>query len=113
MREPKTAPAVQELEREELYKILGAALPRELATSLGDDRSLLARLEGGVLHMEAAPGFLYGRLKRPELLNKLAEAAAAQVGHEVRVEAAELSETPSAPKRSLDELKAFKEVHFI
>ena len=110
---PEPAPAVQELSREELYAALRTALPRELATSLGDDRSLLARLEGGVLHMEAAPGFLYGRLKRPELLNKLAEAAAAQVGHEVRVETAELSETPSAPKRSLDELKAFKEVHFI
>ncbi len=113
VREPNTAPAVQELEREELYKILGAALPRELATSLGDDRSLLARLEGGVLHMAAAPGFLYGRLKRPELLNKLVEAVGARVGHEIRVEAAELSETASAPKRSLDELKAFKEVHFI
>ena len=103
----------RELSREQLYGLLASALPREVATRLDDEKSIRARLEGGMLKLEVVPGFLYGRVNRPELLKKLGDAVSALAGREVRAAAAELTEASDAPRRSLDELKGFKEVHFI
>ena len=115
--EPVPAPPAREpereLSREQLYGLLASALPREVATRLDDEKSIRARLEGGVLKLEVVPGFLYGRVNRPELLKKLGDAVSALAGREIRASAAELTETSDTPRRSLDELKGFKEVHFI
>ena len=107
------APPAQELSREKLYELLAAMLPRELATRLDDDRSIRASLENNMLKLEVVPGFLFGRVNRPELLTRIGDAASKLAGREIRAAVSELTEASAAPRRSLDELKGFKEVHFI
>ena len=106
-------PPAQELSREKLYELLAAMLPRELATRLDDDRSIRASLENNMLKLEVVPGFLFGRVNRPELLTRIGDAASKLAGREIRAAVSELTEASAAPRRSLDELKGFKEVHFI
>ena len=111
--EPEPAPPAQELNWDRLRERLAAVLPRELATRLDDEKSIRARLEGGMLRLEVMPGFLFGRVNRPDMLDKISAEASALAGREIRAVATELSDTPAAPRRSLNELKGFKEVHFI
>ena len=106
-------PPAQELSREKLYELLAAMLPRELATRLDDDRSIRASLENNMLKLEVVPGFLFGRVNRPELLTRIGDAASKLAGREIRAAVSELTEASAAPRRSLDELRGFKEVHFI
>ena len=110
---PAAAPPAQELSREKLYELLAAMLPRELATRLDDDRSIRASLENNMLKLEVVPGFLFGRVNRPELLTRIGDAASKLAGREIRAAVSELTEASAAPRRSLDELRGFKEVHFI
>ena len=107
------APPAQELSREKLYELLAAMLPRELATRLDDDKSIRASLENNMLKLEVVPGFLFGRVNRPELLTRIGDAASKLAGREIRAAVSELTEASAAPRRSLDELRGFKEVHFI
>ena len=88
-------------------------LPRELATRLDDDKSIRASLENNMLKLEVVPGFLFGRVNRPELLTRIGDAASKLAGREIRAAVSELTEASAAPRRSLDELRGFKEVHFI
>ncbi|MCR5576053.1 MAG: DNA polymerase III subunit gamma/tau [Oscillospiraceae bacterium] len=111
--EPEPAPPAPELSWDRLRERLAAVLPRELATLLDDEKSIRARMEGSVLRLEVLPGFLFGRVNRPEVLDKISAEASALAGREIRAKAAELTDAPAAPRRSLDELKGFKEVHFI
>ena len=110
---PPAPPPAQELSREKLYELLAAMLPRELATRLDDDKSIRASLENNMLKLEVVPGFLFGRVNRPELLTRIGDAASKLAGREIRAAVSELTEASAAPRRSLDELKGFKEVHFI
>ena len=110
---PAAAPPAQELSREKLYELLAAMLPRELATRLDDDRSIRASLENNMLKLEVVPGFLFGRVNRPELLTRIGDAASKLTGREIRAAVSELTEASAASRRSLDELRGFKEVHFI
>ena len=88
-------------------------LPMDLRLRLNDPQSVRGRLEGPILRLEVVPGFLYGRFNRPDVLGKLSEAASELAGHEVRAALSELSDDAATSGRSLDELKAFKEVRFI
>ena len=63
-----------------------------------------------------APGFLYARFNRQDVLAKFSEAASRLAGREIRAKLTELTEqaaTQDNAKRSLEDLKAFKEVRFI
>jgi DNA polymerase-3 subunit gamma/tau len=111
--EPEPAPPAPELSWDRLRERLAAVLPRELATRLDDEKSIRAHMEGAMLRLEVMPGFLFGRVNRPEVLDKISAEASALAGREIRATATELADTPAAPRRSLDELKGFKEVHFI
>ena len=110
---PAAPPPAPELSREKLYELLAAMLPRELATRLDDDKSIRASLENNMLKLEVVPGFLFGRVNRPELLTRIGDAASKLAGREIRAAVSELTEASAAPRRSLDELRGFKEVHFI
>ena len=80
--------------------------------SLPDETKMTGRMDGDVLNIYAAPGFLYERLNRQDVLGKFAQAAASLCGREVRVILSEFKKTDGV-QRSLDELKSFKEVSFI
>ena len=88
-------------------------MPMDLRSRLNDAQSVRGRLDGAILKLEVVPGFLYGRFNRPDVLGKLSEAAGALTGHEVRTVLSELSDNASASGRSLEDLKAFKEVRFV
>ena len=88
-------------------------LPKDISTRLDDEKSVRGRLEGPVLRLEVIPGFLYGRFNRQEVLAKFSETASRLAGYEIRAHLSELSDDPGSSKRSLDDLKAFKEVRFV
>ena len=88
-------------------------LPKDISTRLDDEKSVRGTLEGPLLRLEVIPGFLYGRFNRQEVLAKFSETASRLAGHEVRAQLSELSDDPGSSKRSLEDLKAFKEVRFV
>lgn len=88
-------------------------LPKDISTRLDDEKSVRGRLEGPVLRLEVIPGFLYGRFNRQEVLAKFSETASRLAGYGVHAQLSELSDDPGSSKRSLDDLKAFKEVRFV
>ena len=86
-------------------------LPIDLRYMLEDESVVRAILNGNVLQVQVQPGFKFGRFNRPDVLERFAEEASGLLGREIHAKIEELRET-ERPKRSLDELKSFKEVHF-
>ena len=118
--EQAAAPAAAELPATESgvsWKEIAAAaapsLPRDIAMRLDDEKSVRASLEGPILRLSVLPGFLYSRFKRPDVLAKLSDAASRLTGQEIRTALSELTEEQEPVKRSLEDLKAFKEVRFV
>jgi len=97
---------------EDICRKAKAVLPRDIALLLDDTKNLRAEIKENILSIEITPGFIYGRFNKPDVLNKLAAVATELSGREIRAKLSELNEKPRE-KRSLDELKAFKEVKFI
>ena len=91
--------------------IAAPKLPMDIKLKLGDESAVRGHVENGLLKVEAAPGFVYGRFNRPDVIVKLSEAASEVCGREMHAVIAELKENPRI-KRSLEELKQFKEVRF-
>ena len=117
----REAPSAAESERteapvlgswKEICEAAKAVLPMDLRVSLNDEAKVRGALIDGVLVIEVLPGFLYDRFNRQEVLAKFADAARAVCGRELRVQLRELRERETS-KRSLDELKQFKEVQFL
>ena len=96
----------------EICEAAKALLPIDLRVTLGDETRVRGFVEGAVLAVEVVPGFLYERFNRQDIQAKFADAARTALGRELRVQVRELKEQ-AAPKRSLDELKQFKEVQFL
>ena len=88
-------------------------LPKDTGILLYDEKDVRGWLEGPVLHLEVLPGFKYGRFNRTEVLAKISEAASRLTGREMRAVLSELVNQPEQAKRSLEDLKAFKEVRFV
>ncbi len=116
---PVEAPAPMPEEAEEpaelwkaIQKRLAPRLTMELRTILNNPDLILGAMKGEVLQIEAAPGYAYGRFNKPELLQAIAETATALRGRETRVQLADQKPRQQAG-RSLDELRGFREVHFI
>ena len=116
---PEEAPAPREQGGEEpaelwksIQKRLAPRLTMELRTILQNPDLILGALKGDVLQIEAAPGYAYMRFNRPELLQLFTETADAIRGRETRVLLADRKPRQESG-RSLDELRAFEEVHFI
>jgi len=106
------AEAHTEITWEDICRKAKSVLPRDIALLLDDTKNLRAEIKENVLGIEITPGFVYGRFNKPDVLNKLASVASELSGREIRAKLSELNEKPRE-KRSLDELKAFKEVKFI
>ena len=91
-----------------------AGLPRDLHIYLGENSSVVPRVENGVLRLGIAAGFVFGRFNKPEVVAKLSAAASTVCGRETRVIVSELTEqAPKPAQHSLEDLKQFKEVRFI
>ena len=101
-----------QLSWEEICRRAKSVLPRDIALLLDDTKNLRAEIKENLLCIEITPGFIYGRFNKPDVLNKLAAVASELSGREIRAKLSELNEK-HREKRSLDELKAFKEVKFI
>ena len=97
----------------EIAAAAAPSLPRDIAMRLDDEKSVRASLEGPILRLRVLPGFLYSRFKRPDVLAKLSDAASRLTGQEIRTALSELAEEQGPVKRSLEDLKAFKEVRFV
>ncbi len=97
---------------EDICRKAKASLPRDVALLLDDNLNIKAQLEENVLSIRITPGFIYGRFNKTEVLNKFAAAASELSGREIRATLTELNEK-AREKRSLDDLKAFKEVRFL
>lgn len=87
-------------------------LAPDLRVTINSEDKVRGRLDGNILRLECIPGFLYGRLNKTEVLGTIGRAAGAVAGREVRVILSELKQD-EAKRRSVDELKQFKEVRFI
>ena len=109
------APPAQPANAEDLAaRILDAArgrLPRELRSFADDDARFRVRLEGQELILEAQPGFLLDRLKRPEVREIFSTAAREVLQVPVAVRLTERKQE-QREKRDLNELRQFKEVTF-
>lgn len=87
-------------------------LAMDLKMVLGDDSKISGSVRDGVLTICAANSFVYGRFNKSEVLNKFSKAASQLSGRDIRVVLTE-GKIEGPQQRSLDELKAFKEVKFI
>ena len=87
-------------------------LPMEIRFSVDDPSRFRVRLYPQELLIEAAPGFLFERLKKAEIRAVFSEAAAAVLKKAVPIRLAELR--PEARKeKDLNDLRQFPEVKFI
>ena len=87
-------------------------LTRDVALQLDDTKNIRAEINENILSIEITPGFIYGRFNKPEVLSKFAAVASELTGREMRATLSELNEK-AREKRSLEDLRAFKEVRFI
>jgi len=104
------APAATPFDWKALCERVAPRLPNDLRYSM-DDSVIRGKLTGNMLQLQVQSGFKYTRFNRQEILESFAQEASALVGREIRVQIGEMREE-ERPQRSLDELKAFKEVHF-
>ena len=107
------APAEETVSWEAVCRQVEPLLTKDISTRLGDPKSVRGAMENGALHVRVVPGFLYSRFNRQEVMGKFSAAATQLAGREVHAVLEELSDKPAEAKRSLEDLKAFKEVHFI
>ena len=87
-------------------------LPIELRFSVDDPAKFRLMIQNRDLALEAVPGFLLDRLKKPEVRAVFSAAAETVLGHPVAVKLSELSKDRRSV-RDLNELKQFKEVTFL
>lgn len=102
----------REITWEDICSKAKSVLPRDVSLRLDDIKSVRGRIKENILFIEADPVFFYGRINKPEVLSKFGEVATELCGCEIRVNLSQLDDKPRE-KRSLDDLRAFKEVRFI
>ena len=95
-----------------VQKRLSPRLTMELRTLINNPDLVLGTMKGELLQIEAAPGYAYMRFNRPELLQLIGETASAVRGRATRAQLLE-NKPRQGSGRSLDELRGFKEVHFV
>ncbi len=87
-------------------------IPADMRANLEDEARVSGFVEGSQLILETENAFLAGRYQRPDVVKILTETARAVSGRELRLQVRARSEKPRET-RSLDELRQYKEVHFI
>jgi len=97
---------------EEICRRVGPTLRADMRLRLNDSSTVRASVRGDALCIEVVPGFTYSSFNRQDVLQKFAEAAREVSGRELRVQLMELK-NEQRQQRSLEELRAHKEVKFI
>jgi len=110
---PPAEAAEHDVSWKEIAAEAAPTLPRDISMQLNDPKTVRGRLDGQVLKIEVMPGFLFGRFNKPEVLAKFSETASRLAGREIRAALSELTDDPEVPRRSLEDLKEFKEVRFV
>lgn len=110
--EPFTEPERRAITWADICSKASPELTPNIRNYFGDEANLAGSLSGNVLNIQADPVFVYSRVNKPAVLSAFAKAATELSGREVRVQLTELKKE-AAPRRELDELKAFNEVKFI
>ena len=115
-RKPESTPTVPAQTDGKLWSAVCTAvmdkMPFDVRGYLGDESKVCAAVDGDVLRVEVVPGFVYGRVNKPDIIQRFSDAARSISGREMRVLLTELKPKPRQ-QRSLEELKQFKEVKFI
>jgi DNA polymerase-3 subunit gamma/tau len=87
-------------------------LPMDVRMSLEDAGQVSGHIDGNLLVVETPNPFISGRFQKPEVTQRLEEAAKTVCGRALRVQIRERAPEQRVA-RSLDELRQFREVHFI
>ena len=88
------------------------ALPLDVQLLLQDEERVTGSLEGSAILVETQNDFQAKRFQRQDVLLAFQAAGREVLGHDVRVQVRE-RQAESRKVRSLDDLRQFKEVHFI
>ena len=89
------------------------SLPRGITPILADPSQTVCEVGYDTLHLQVSPGFFYNAINRQDVLMRLREAANLVTGRSLKVQLSELRDEPAEPRRSLDELRKFKETRFV
>ncbi len=87
-------------------------LPYDVRLLLEDADRVRGLMEGNSLVLEAQTDFMLKRFQRQDVLQSLMDAARTVCGRDMRVQV-RLIQAQSRQARSLEDLKQFKEVHFV
>ena len=79
---------------------------------LEDDSRFQGKIEGNTLILESELSFLVDRFQKQDVTQRLAEAARSVSGKDLRIQV-RLRQAEQRQVRSLDDLRKFKEVHFV
>lgn len=107
---PERAPVFSE--EKEILDRARLKLPMEIRFAVDDPSKVRLTLNQNELLLEALPGFLLERFRKPEIRSVIQEAAVFVLGREVNLRLSELNAGSSAT-RDLNELRKFSEVKFI
>ena len=110
--EPEPVPAAPEDAVSGILQEARINLPIEIRVAVDDPSRFRMSLYGQDLILEAIPGFLFERMKRPEIRNVFSAAAQRITGVPVAVQVQELKPDQRS-LRDLNELKQFPEVSFL
>ncbi len=88
-------------------------LPIGITHVLTDPSQIVCEVGYDTLHLRAAPGFSYNTINKQDILMRLREAANLVTGRSLKVQLSELGDEPDEPRRSLEELRKFKETRFV
>ena len=110
--EPAPVPAAPEDAVSGILQEARINLPIEIRFAVDDPSRFRMSLYGQDLILEAIPGFLFERMKRPEIRNVFSAAAQRITGVPVAVQVQELKPDQRS-LRDLNELKQFPEVSFL
>ena len=110
--EPEPVPAAPEDAVSGILQEARINLPIEIRFAVDDPSRVRMSIYGQDLILEAIPGFLFERMKRPEIRNVFSAAAQRITGVPVAVQVQELKPDQRS-LRDLNELKQFPEVSFL
>ena len=110
--EPMTAMPEQEDAVGRILQNARMKLPMEIRFAVDDPARFRMKLLNQDLLLEAVPGFLYDRIKRPEIRSVFSDAAQQETGTSVAVQVQELKQSQQTV-RDLNELRKFPEVSFL
>ena len=97
---------------EKLREALLNKVPFDVRMLLEDADRLRGSVEGNVVLLEGQTEFIANRFRRQDVMQTLIETARAVCGRDMRIVSRE-KQAESRQGRSLEELKQFKEVHFV